>query len=173
MKALIAGGGIGGLTAALFLHRIGFEVHVFERADEVRELGVGINLLPHAVRELAELGLLAELDAEGIRTRELIYANRFGQVVWRDLRGVDAGYDYPQISIHRGRLLRLIHEAVIDRLGSDAITTGRRVEALRQSEGGVTVQFTGPDGARSSASGDLLIGADGIHSTVRSWLPKN
>lgn len=170
MKALIAGGGIGGMIAALFLHKIGIQVQVFERSAEIRELGVGINLLPHAVRELAELGLLARLDVEGVRTRELVYANRFGQVVWRELRGIDAGYDYPQISIHRGRLLRLIHEAVIDRLGSDAITIGRRVEAFRQSEGGVTVQLTGPDGARSSASGDLLVGADGIHSTVRSRL---
>ena len=105
MKALIAGGGIAGLTTALFLHRGGIEVEVFERAEEIRELGVGINMLPHAVKELADLGLEAELDAAGIRTRELLYTNRFGQVVWQELRGLDGGHAHPQISIHRGRLL--------------------------------------------------------------------
>src|SRR6187401_2549062 len=132
MKVLIAGAGIAGLTTALFLHEAGIEVEVFERADEVRELGVGINMLPHAVKELASLGLMPALDAEGIRTRELIYANRCGQVVWQELRGIDAGYEVPQISIHRGRLLGLIHRAVVDRLGGDVIRTGCRVDGLEQ-----------------------------------------
>ena len=127
MKAIIAGAGIGGLTAALFLERAGIEVEVFERTDEVRELGVGINMLPHAVKELADLGLMAELDAVGIRTRELIYANRLGQVVWQELRGIDAGYEVPQISIHRGKLLGVIHRAALSRLGAAAIHTGCRV----------------------------------------------
>ena len=170
MKALITGGGIGGLTTALFLHKAGIGVQVFERAEEVRELGVGINMLPHAVKELASLGLLTDLDAQGIRTHELIYTNRFGQVVWRELRGVDAGHDYPQISIHRGRLLGLIHQAVVERLGSEAIRTGCCVTGFRQSEGGVSIEFSDRHGDRSSASGELLIGADGIHSTVRSRL---
>ena len=170
MKALIAGGGIGGLTTALFLQRAGIEVEIFERASAVRELGVGINLLPHAVKELARLELISKLDAEGIRTRELIYANRLGQIVWRELRGIDAGYSYPQISIHRGVLLGLLHEAVIERLGSDAIKTNWRVEAFRQTEAGVTVELSGRNSANCSSSGDVLIGADGIHSTIRSWL---
>lgn len=170
MKALIAGGGIGGLTAALFLHRAGFEVELLERAEEIRELGVGINMLPHAVRELAGLGLLADLDEAGIRTRELVYANRLGQVVWRELRGLDAGHAFPQVSIHRGRLLGLIHKAAVERLGSPAIRTGCRVTGFRQSDGGVTVEFRDGDGTHATASGDLLVGADGIHSTVRTWL---
>src|SRR5262245_47284721 len=99
MKTLIVGAGIGGLTTALFLHRAGIEVEVFERADLVRELGVGINMLPHAVGLLAELGLMDALEAAGIRTRELIYANRFGQVVWQELRGTEAGHAVPQFSI--------------------------------------------------------------------------
>jgi 2-polyprenyl-6-methoxyphenol hydroxylase-like FAD-dependent oxidoreductase len=170
MKALIAGGGIGGLTTALFLHRAGIEVEIFERADEIRELGVGINMLPHAVKELAELGLLADLDAQGIRTRELVYANRLGQVVWRELRGADAGYEHPQISIHRGKLLALIHKAVVERLGRDVIRTGCRVDGLHQSDVGVSVELADRGGARSSAFGDLLVGADGIHSAVRTRL---
>ncbi|MEO8716398.1 MAG: NAD(P)-binding protein, partial [Acetobacteraceae bacterium] len=92
MNVSIIGGGIGGLAAALSLHAAGIECEVFEQVRELRELGVGINTLPHAIKELAALGLLAELDRAGIRTRELIYANRFGQVVWRELRGADAGF---------------------------------------------------------------------------------
>src|SRR5262245_50306913 len=104
MKALIAGGGIGGLAAALSLHEQGIEVEVFERSREIRELGVGINLLPHAMRELTQLGLLPRLDEVAIRTYELIYQNRFGQTVWHELRGLDAGHEHPQLSIHRGKL---------------------------------------------------------------------
>lgn len=170
MKALIAGAGIGGLTSALYLHRAGIEVEIFERADAVRELGVGINMLPHAVRELSDLGLMPELDAHGIRTRELIYANRFGQTVWQELRGTDAGHDVPQISIHRGRLLGLIHEAVVQRLGSGVIRTGCRADRFEQEPDGVTVHFAASDGTTDIAKGDLLIGADGIHSTVRKQL---
>ena len=104
LRVVIAGAGIGGLTAALALHRAGIEAEVFEQAQEVRELGVGINLLPHAVKELAALGLLPALDRAGIRTRRLVYMNRFGQPVWEEPRGIDAGYEVPQISIHRGKL---------------------------------------------------------------------
>src|SRR5262245_57672069 len=100
MKALVVGGGIGGLATALSLHAVGIECEVFEQAERIRELGVGINMLPHAVKGMAELGLLGALDRVGVRTRELIYTNRFGQQIWRELRGRDAGYDYPQLSIH-------------------------------------------------------------------------
>ncbi len=169
MKALIAGAGIGGLASALFLHQAGCEVEIFERADAVRELGVGINMLPHAIGLLAELGLLDALDAAGIRTRELIYANRFGQIVWQELRGLEAGHAGPQFSIHRGRLLGLIHRAVIDRLGQDAIRTGCCVTNFEQDGGKVTA-FLSEAGKTLQASGDLLIGADRIHSTVRAKL---
>lgn len=170
MKVLIAGGGIGGLTTALYLQRAGIEVEIFERADAVRELGVGINMLPHAVKELADLGLMAELDEAGIRTRELIYTNRFGQVVWQELRGLDAGYDVPQISIHRGRLLGLIHKAARARLGGNAIRTGWSVAGFTETEGGVTVRLVRPDGSVAARQGNLLIGADGVHSAVRTAL---
>lgn len=169
MKALIAGAGIGGLTAALFLHRAGIEVELFERADAVRELGVGINMLPHAVGLLAELGLMEALDAAGIRTRELIYANRFGQTVWQELRGIEAGHAVPQFSIHRGRLLGLFHQAVIDRLSPHVIRTGCSVTGFAQEGRSVVVHLS--DGGRPvQAEGDLLVGADGIHSTVRAAL---
>ena len=108
MRVLVIGGGIGGLTTALALHAAGLEVEVHEGAGEVRPLGVGINLQPHAVRELTELGLGEALAETGVATRELVYANRFGQVIWREDRGRAAGYHWPQYSIHRGRLQMLL-----------------------------------------------------------------
>jgi 2-polyprenyl-6-methoxyphenol hydroxylase-like FAD-dependent oxidoreductase len=170
MKALIAGGGIGGLTTALMLHEVGIDAEIHEQASVLRELGVGINLLPHAIKELARLGLMERLDAEGIRTRELILANRFGQTVWRELRGLDAGYEVPQISIHRGKLHAILLGAVIDRLGADCIRTDSRVVDFEQDEARVTVKLASRDRPASSASGDFLIGADGIHSAVRAKL---
>lgn len=170
MKAIIIGGGIGGLSLALMLHARGIAATVYEQASEIREVGVGINTLPHAIRELAELGLLPALDAVAIRTRELIYMNRFGQTVWREPRGLHAGAPVPQFSIHRGRLQGVIRDAVVERLGADAIRTGRRLQGFLQDEGGVTAHFA--DAKRGeggeTARADILIGADGIHSTVRA-----
>lgn len=106
MRVIIAGAGVGGLALALMLQRRGIDAVIYEQASEVRELGVGINTLPTAIRELSEIGLLPALDLAGIRTRELIYLNRQGQEVWRELRGIDGGHPLPQFSIHRGRCRR-------------------------------------------------------------------
>ena len=171
MKAIIAGGGIGGLSTALMLHQRGIACELYEQAEAVRELGVGINTLPHAIKELAGLGLLPQLDAVAIRTHELIYTNRFGQEIWREPRGLDAGYDVPQFSIHRGRLQNVIYQAVRSRLGESRIHTGHRLGAFTQDEGGVTAYFFDRNGNhRATARGDVLIGADGIHSVVRETL---
>jgi 2-polyprenyl-6-methoxyphenol hydroxylase-like FAD-dependent oxidoreductase len=169
MKVIIAGGGIGGLAAALSLHQVGIEVALYEQARELRELGVGINMLPHAIKELASLGLLPALDAAGIRTRELIYANRFGQTVWQELRGLDAGYDTPQISIHRGKLHSVLLRAAIERLGPARIHTDCRLVDF-QERGDKVVAVLEHGSERIEASGDALIGADGIHSRVRARL---
>lgn len=174
MKAIIVGGGVGGLTTALMLHARGIDCEVFEQADSIRELGVGINTLPHAIRELKELGLLERLDAVAIRTHELFYANRFGQTVWHELRGLDAGFDVPQFSIHRGRLQSVIYWAARARLGEGKIHTGHRLGAFQQDEAGVTAYFFDRNGAHiRTAQGDVLIGADGIHSLVREKLFPN
>jgi 2-polyprenyl-6-methoxyphenol hydroxylase-like FAD-dependent oxidoreductase len=171
MKVIIIGGGIGGLTAALMLHARGIDCELYEQGETVRELGVGINTLPHAIKELAELGLLSRLDAVGIRTYELIYTNRFGQEIWREPRGTDAGYEYPQFSIHRGRLQGVIYQAVRSRLGESRIHTGHRLGGFTQHDGGVIAYFFDRHGAhRATARGDVLIGADGIHSAVRETL---
>jgi 5-methylphenazine-1-carboxylate 1-monooxygenase len=170
MKVLIVGGGIGGLATALGLHAAGIEAEVFEQAHAIRELGVGINVLPHAVKELAALGLLGELDRVGIRTAELIYANRFGQTIWREPRGLDAGYAYPQLSIHRGRLQGVLHAAVQARLGGARVRTGHRLIGITPDARGVTATFARRDDGEATvtARGDALIAADGIHSTVRA-----
>ena len=171
MKAIIAGGGIGGLAAALALHARGIAAEVYEQADEIRELGVGINTLPQAIAELAELGLLEQLDAVAIRTHELLYLNRHGQEVWREARGMHAGHPVPQFSVHRGRLQAVIKQAVLARLGPDAIRTGCRLGGWDEDEGGVTARFLDRAGRPvASARGDILLGADGIHSFVRGQL---
>ena len=171
MKVIIVGGGVGGLTTALMLHARGIDCELFEQSDTIRELGVGINTLPHAIKELAELGLLDRLDAVAVRTYELFYTNRFGQEIWREPRGIDAGYDVPQFSIHRGRLQGVIYQAVRARLGESRIHLNCRLGSFSEDEGGVTGYFFDRSGAhRLTARGDVLIGADGIHSLVRQKL---
>src|SRR5260221_4725417 len=148
MKVIVVGGGIGGLTTALMLHARGIDCDVYEQSDAIRELGVGINTLPHAIKELAELGLLDRLDAVGIRTYELFYTNRFGQEIWRELRGTDAGYEVPQFSIHRGRLQAAIHQAPRARLAAARLPTCHRLGDFRRDEGGVGALFFDRPGSR-------------------------
>ena len=169
MTVLIAGGGVGGLTLALMLHARGIKSVLFEQASEIREVGVGINTLPHAIKELAGLGLLPALDAIAIRTKELVYINRLGQEVWREARGTDAGFEFPQFSIHRGRLQKTLYDAVIATLGPEAVRTGLRLSGFIQDEGGVTAHFTDARFGTSSETvrGDVLVAADGIHSVAR------
>ncbi len=169
LKAVIVGAGIGGLATALTCHRRGIECQVYEQSGAVRELGVGINILPHAVRELRDLGLLDDLDRVGVRTYELFYFNRLGQEVWHELRGMDAGLDVPQFSIHRGHLQGVLYNAVKERLGEDAVRTDRRLVRFESHAGRVVAVFEDRSGHEvERAEGDLLIGADGIRSTVRA-----
>lgn len=167
MKVAIIGGGVGGLTLALNLWKDGFkDILIFEANDKINELGVGINILPHAMRELSELGLLEQLLNVSHETSELQYYTHKGQYICGDARGKNAGYKWPQISIHRGSLINVLHQEVIKKLGSERIFTGSKLENFqRNNDGTVTAFFNG-----SSVTADCLIGCDGIHSSVRKIL---
>ncbi len=168
---VIAGAGIGGLAAALELHRHGVSCRVLEAAREVRPLGVGINLLPSATRVMAGLKLLDRLVEGAIETGELVFFNRHGQRIWREPRGRAAGYDFPQVSCHRGTLQALLLDAVRDRLGPDAVLCGQAVTGYREHDGHVDVDVLDrTTGAARSVAADVLVGADGIHSVVRAGI---
>jgi 5-methylphenazine-1-carboxylate 1-monooxygenase len=175
MHAIIVGAGIGGLTAALSLHRIGISVDVYESVARIDALGVGINLLPHAVRELAELGLLDELLVTGLAPTRLAYFTKRGEPIWDEPRGVAAGYEWPQISIHRGELQRLLYHAVIQRIGIERIHTNCHLVDVQQHDGHVEASFVDKrsEAHSTKATGDVLIAAEGIHSAVRKTFYPN
>ena len=167
MRVLIVGGGIGGLSLAVSLHAAGIDdVEVFEAAPAIEELGVGINVLPHAVRGLSELGLADDLSAQGLATGEFVMFNKHGQRIWGEPRGLAAGYRWPQYSIHRGRLLGVLHRAFVERLGETRLHTGHRVVNATQNDVSVYAHVAG--GTR--VGGDVLVGADGVHSAIRAQL---
>ena len=172
MTVLIAGGGIGGLTLALSLNQIGVDCRVFESVAELKPLGVGINVLPHAVRELIDLGLMDKLDAAGVRTKELSYFSKQGKPIWTEPRGIEAGYKWPQISIHRGILHHILLDAVKARIGEDSVLTCHHLASFTVTPDGVSATFidkaTGKDAG--THHGTLLIAADGVHSAVREKL---
>jgi 2-polyprenyl-6-methoxyphenol hydroxylase-like FAD-dependent oxidoreductase len=163
---LIVGGGVGGLVLALSCHQAGVSGCVFEAAPEILPLGVGINLLPHAMRELSELGLQEALAERCIETRELAFYSRHGQFIYKEPRGRYAGYDWPQLSIHRADLHEVLLAAVRQRLGEDAVRLGHRVTRIDQDGDGVVLHFDGAEPQR----GRVAIGCDGIHSAVRRQL---
>lgn len=161
----IAGGGIGGLTTALTLRARGIAGTVFERADTLRPLGLGINLLPHAVRELSELGLGDELSRIAAAPAAVVYYDANGSLLHREPRGIEGGYGWPQYSVHRGRLQMLLLDAVRERLGDSNIVTGVTVTGFTDDRRGLVVHTTAGD-----IEAAFLVGADGIHSKLRSQL---
>lgn len=171
VEVAIVGAGIGGLCLALSLHQAGIGCRVYEAVPSLKPLGVGINLLPHAVRELDELGLLTALDGVAVRTRESVFFNRHGQLIFREPAGLEAGYDWPQFSIHRGDLQSLLLAATLARLGPDSVACGHACTGFSQDERGVDLHFVASDGARlPTVRAQVVVGCDGIHSALRKQL---
>ena len=166
---LIVGAGICGLTLALALRRRGIGCRVFERVPRLSELGVGITLLPHGMREFAALGLADELLRAGIDNRQSCFFNRFGQLIYREPRGKAAGYRYPEVGIHRGRLQTILANAAMQRLGADCIVTDRHCVGVDQDDAGVTARFVETSSGREAAPARarVAVACDGIHSAVR------
>jgi 2-polyprenyl-6-methoxyphenol hydroxylase-like FAD-dependent oxidoreductase len=156
------------LSLALNLKERGIACRIYERAPEIKELGVGITLLPHAMREFSTLGLGDELLNAGIENRESRFYNRFGQLIYKEPRGKFAGYQYPEVGIHRGRLHMILYRAARDRLGTDAIRTDHECTGVEQDERGATVHFrAGTGSAKESVRADVVIDCEGINSAIR------
>lgn len=173
MRIIVVGAGIGGLTTALSLHQAGIEVDVYEAVPELKPLGVGINILPHAARELTELGLGERLAERAIATEALVYTNRYGQEIWREPRGMFAGYRWPQYSVHRGALQMLLYEAAIERLGADRVHTDAAAVRVDSTESSAEVTFQSRSGELHKQRADVVVAADGIHSALRAQLYPN
>ena len=174
-EVIIVGAGIGGLTLGLALHEAGIPCCLYETAPEIRTVGVGINLLPHATKELAGLGLEHELKKVSIATTDATFFNRFGQLIYQEPLGRTAGYDYPQFSIHRGDLQRVLLDAFVARAGADRLLTNRHCTGVEQDAAGVTVTFSDGSGgaSRSTVRGRVAIACDGINSAVRKQFYPN
>jgi len=169
VEIAIIGGGIAGLALASGLHRRGIQSRVFEGAPQVREIGVGITLLPHAMREIAELGLLDAVRAAGVETETSEFYNRFGQILYSEPRGLAAGYALPEVAINRGRLHSLLFREAVARLGEDRIVANRTLTNLQQDDTSVTLHFTetSTGAALPPVRADLAIGCDGVNSATR------
>jgi 5-methylphenazine-1-carboxylate 1-monooxygenase len=172
MKLAIVGAGIGGLTLALELHDAGIDCEIYEAAPQIRSIGVGINVLPHATKILAGLGLEAQLAAAGVTTRESAFFNRFGQLIYTEPAGRFAGYEHPQFSIHRGDLQGVLLSAVADRLGPGRLSLDHCCTGVVQDENGATLSFrsTATDVPLPPARADVVVACDGVHSRLRKQL---
>lgn len=170
MTVLIAGGGIAGLTLGLTCHQLGIPFKIFEAVEKIKPLGVGINLQPNAVRELYDLGLEAQIDAIGVRTRDYGLYTKSGLHIWTEPRGTWAGYNWPQYSVHRGYLHVMLLEVLQERAGTNCIETGWTVVGFENTSQGASLSLKNRDGQIRTEHGKIVIGADGIHSNIRKQM---
>ena len=167
-EVLIIGAGIGGLALALELHEAGIPARVYEAAPELKSIGVGINVLPHAQRELTRLGLEPALAAVAVETKEAAFYNRFGQHIYTEPLGRAAGYAWPQFSIHRADLQHVMLDAVKARLGAGRLHAGWRCTGVREDATGATAHFADCDGrVLDDQRGSVAIACDGVNSVIR------
>ncbi len=168
-RVIVIGAGVGGLVAALSLHEIGVRVDVYERVRSVQPLGVGINLLPHAVRELDALGILAPLRRRSVEPTSLVYCSRHGREIWSEPRGTAAGYPWPQLSVHRGVLQEVLLDAFNERVGREHLHLGHRLLSVDADAGRACAVFDAwPGEDELVVAGDAVVAADGIHSVARA-----
>ena len=165
-EVAIVGGGIGGLTLALELHRRGIAPRVFEAAPGIKPVGVGVNLLPHATRILAGLGLEEALARVAVETQEAVFFNRFGQLIYREPLGRRAGYEHPQFSIHRADLYAALLDAFRTRVGAERLHLGFHAVSFQEGADAVELNFK----SQPSWKGYAAVGCDGIHSAIRKQL---
>ena len=174
MEVLIIGAGVGGLTLGLMLNRAGIACRIFEAASELKAVGVGINILPHASRELCALGLEDALAKVAVTTREFCFYNRFGQYIYSEPAGRFAGYDVPQFSIHRGDLQMVLLEAFVARAGRDKVILGHKCTRVDYDGDEAVAHFEDMNGKPlPSQRGSVTISCEGIHSVLRKQLYPN
>lgn len=170
MTVLIAGGGIAGLALGLTLHQIGVPFRIFEQVRALKPLGVGINLQPSAVRELYDLGLQEQLEDIGVRTKDYGMYTKKGLHVWTEPRGAFAGYNWPQYSVHRGKLHMMLYDALVTRAGNEVVETGWKAVGFENLPDGAALQLQNAQGETRTEAGTLIVGADGIHSAIRAQM---
>ena len=174
MTVLIAGGGIGGLTLALSCQQLNIPFIIFEKTKTLEPLGVGINLQPNAVRELSDLNLKQDLYKIGVETQEFGLFSKKGLKIWTEPRGLAAGYNEPQFSVHRGQLQKLLYNKLIERADRFSIKTGYSVNSFENLSSGVKLNcFNKRSEKEETFSGSILVGCDGINSQVRKQMYPN
>ncbi|WP_330629356.1 FAD-dependent monooxygenase (plasmid) [Thioclava litoralis] len=166
----IIGAGPGGLATALRLEQKGFRPKIYEAVPDLQPLGVGVDIKVYGTKELTEMGLLERFQEISVEATESIFYTGHGQEIFGEKCGKHIGYDHEQRFVHRGTLQFLLREAVIERLGPDAIVYGARLQTFEQDETGVTLHFAEAEGVPQTVRADVMLGIDGIHSAVRKQL---
>ena len=171
MTVLISGAGIGGLCLGLSLQQLKIPFQIFETSVSIEPLGVGVNLQPNAVRELFALGLKDSLTRIGVQTEEFGLFSKKGLEIWTESRGLKAGYNVPQFSVHRGELQKLLYDTLIGRSKKSSVNLGIRATGFKNLSSSVELQYLNKTTKKNETFyGDILVACDGINSNIRKQL---